>query len=750
MAEAERVMTEPPPVPESATPAPTSASASHVAASVAEPETTGDAGEQDEAAGEAPAPPGAAAAAEVGGPSKSVVAPSEIVDPLLGKVIDGRFRILSLLAKGGMGRVYRAEQVQLGRICAVKVLHPKYTGDRDPEFARRFFLEARIASQLTHPNTVTIFDYGQDKEEDIFFMAMELLEGSTLHRAIRTDAPFPPERVAYIGRQLCRSLREAHRLGVIHRDLKPANVILTVHGDEPDFVKVLDFGLVKQIEGAIEELTQTGLFMGSPKYMAPEAIRGDPVDGRADIYSLGVMMYEMTCGKVPFEKANSLGTLMAHVNDAPPPMESMCPGLTVPPELSEAIFACLAKDPEDRLATMEDVLLALKRVGGHTGEYRSGMTGTPPAVVRSDPAHGSGHMSSRPPPSASGAQSARPSSLSAAPAPLESIFDDAAGSQAAATQLVEPPLDANGEHEVNRPSGSMRARPTLPSTSRIGSSLPPPLPTGRSTSTSSVPAAPTVPSLPPTPDSTEDVGDDPFEPSASGVSGGTRASTVSLASFRPHLPAPPERSSALWGIAGGAAVVLAVAVVMWLRGDSRPRAGSLEAQAMTTPAVRSVERLPLAPSGTGTGAGASAGPASVTFRVTSEPAGAQVREDGVELCTATPCDLLFRGDAAATGHAHHLTVMRAGYRTETLTVHPEEATATVHLTYARGAYVPAAPPAPAVAAAAAQAQGAAPATQPPPVVQPPPAAPAPQAAAQKSATPKPPAPSSTGFKELPY
>ncbi len=767
MAEAERVKTEPPPVPESTTPPPASASASggsrpsaselrsgpaanevaSLSMPAAEAVETGvekldaaaasDMAEKSEGAA-APAAPAAspdaaaAATAATAGPSTASAAPAEQVDPLLGKVIDGRFRILSLLAKGGMGRVYRAEQVQLGRVCAVKVLHPKYTGDRDPEFARRFFLEAKIASQLTHPNTVTIFDYGQDKEEDIFFMAMELLDGSTLHRAIRTDAPFPPERVAYIGRQLCRSLREAHRLGVIHRDLKPANVILTVHGDEPDFVKVLDFGLVKQIEGAIEELTQTGLFMGSPKYMAPEAIRGDPVDGRADIYSLGVMMYEMTCGKVPFEKSNSLGTLMAHVNDAPPPMESMSPGLTVPPELSEAIFACLAKDPEDRLASMEDVLLALKRVGGHTGEYRSGATGTPPAVAPK-----SGHMSSRPPPSASGAQSARPISLR--DAPLESIFDDAAGSQAAATQLVEPPLDANGQHEVNRPSESMRARPSAPFTaaSRLGSSMPPP--------------------LPPAPESSEDVSDDLFEASASGVSGGTRASTVSLASFRPHLPAPPERSSALWGIAGGAAVVLAVAAVMWLRGESRPGAEAVQPLAVVTPgagSVRSVEDLPLASPGA-SAASAGASSPSVTFRVTSEPAGAQVREDGVELCVATPCDLLFRGDAAATGHAHHLTVMRAGYRAETLTVHPEEASATVHLTSARaGSYVAAAPPAPAVSAAAAlQAGGsAASAAQVSPAVSPPPAQ---QSAAaspnsSKQAAPKQPAPSSTGFKELPY
>ena len=654
--------------------------------------------------------------------------PAEVVDPLLGKVIDGRFRILSLLARGGMGRVYRAEQVQLGRVCAVKVLHPKYTGDRDPEFARRFFLEAKIASQLTHPNTVTIFDYGQDKDEDVFFMAMELLEGVTLHRAVRTESPFPAERVAYIGRQICRSLREAHRLGVIHRDLKPANVILTPHGDELDFVKVLDFGLVKQIEGAIEELTQTGLFMGSPKYMAPEAIRGDPVDGRADIYSLGVMMYEMACGKVPFEKSNSLGTLMAHVNDAPPSLESMRPGLEVPAELTETIFGCLVKDPDQRFATMDDVLVALKNVStgphGHTGEYR---TGAPPAVSPSGmhPAH----ASSRPPPSISGALSARPQPLPVREAPLESIFDELSGLGDRPGQLVEPPFNAHGHHEPSGSSGPMGSAGSGgaggPSRSGVAPVLfPPRLP---------------LPSVPP--DDTEPhASGDLEDASASGVSGSGRTSLSSRPSRL--APAPRERASALWGIAGGAAVVLAVAAVMWVHGDTRdPRfgAGSLQPLGVVTaqgnaaapgasdPArVRSVADLPLAPSASASATSAT----SVTFRVTSEPAGAQVRENGVELCTATPCDLLFRGEAAASGREHRLTILRAGFRAETTTVHPEEGSASVHLTRAGGGAIAANPVGAVGAGGASNASASSPRDTPR------------QAPA--------PAPASTGFKELPY
>src|SRR5688572_10611153 len=227
--------------------------------------------------------------------------PTQGPDPLIGRTINERYRIVGTIARGGMGKVYRAEQQPLGRLVALKVLNPNYTGDNDPEFHKRFFLEASIASKLTHPNTVTIFDYGKTDDE-VFYIAMELLEGRTLHRALREEGPFPPDRAMHIARQVCRSLREAHTLGVIHRDLKPANVYLVQHGDENDFVKVLDFGLVKNLDEKGEELTQTGLFMGSPKYMSPEQIRGERVDSRVDVYALGVMMYEMLTGKVPFDR----------------------------------------------------------------------------------------------------------------------------------------------------------------------------------------------------------------------------------------------------------------------------------------------------------------------------------------------------------------------------------------------------------------------------------------------------------------
>ncbi len=286
-------------------------------------------------------------------------------DPLIGRVINDRFRIVSVIARGGMGKVYRAEQSPLGREVALKVLNPSYGGEHDPEFYKRFFLEASTCAKLTHPNTVTIFDYGKT-EDDVYFIAMELLKGRTLHRAIRDETRFSSERTMHIARQIFRSLREAHALGVIHRDLKPANIFLVSHGDERDFVKVLDFGLVKDLEQG-EDLTRTGLFMGSPKYMAPEQIRGDEVDERCDVYALGVIMYEMLTGKVPFDRPTSINILMAHIHEPPPSMVDVAPDAVIDPRLEQVVLKAMAKNPEDRFSSMDELLFALKQVALESG-----------------------------------------------------------------------------------------------------------------------------------------------------------------------------------------------------------------------------------------------------------------------------------------------------------------------------------------------------------------------------------------------
>jgi serine/threonine-protein kinase len=320
-------------------------------------------------------------------------------DPLLGQTIANRFKILSVLARGGMGKVYRAEQSPLGRVCAVKVLNPSYQGDNDPEFSKRFFLEASIASRLKHPNTVTVYDYGQT-EDGVYFMAMELLEGRTLHRLLREEAPLDPLRALRILLQVGRSLREAHQHGVIHRDLKPANIFLVASDEESDFVKVLDFGLVKNLdENAGESLTQTGLFMGSPKYMAPEQIRGEKVSAATDVYALGVILFEMLTGKVPFDRPNSVNTLMAHVSEPVPSLAAMAPETHVPQAVEAFVYRCLSKRPEERFGSMDEFLQGLKRASGMpsgafsgnmTGEHGTGLgafvSGENPRVLESAPA----------------------------------------------------------------------------------------------------------------------------------------------------------------------------------------------------------------------------------------------------------------------------------------------------------------------------------------------------------------------------
>lgn len=288
----------------------------------------------------------------------------DVVDPLIGRELNGKFSLTELIAKGGMGAVYKAKQAPLGRLCAVKVLTPK--ADQPESFSanfhKRFFLEASTAARLTHPNTVTIYDYGKTTD-GVYFMAMEYLEGATLAKAIKRDGPFSEERAIHIGLQICRSLREAHAMGVIHRDIKPANVYLIEHGDEVDFVKVLDFGLVKDIEpdANTEELTQAGLFMGSPRYMSPEQIQGLSVDTRGDIYSLGIVLYEMVAGRPPFDKGNSIEILMGHMKVTPPALREINPLCQVSQSFEDVILRCLAKNPSDRFSSMDELMVALRQ-----------------------------------------------------------------------------------------------------------------------------------------------------------------------------------------------------------------------------------------------------------------------------------------------------------------------------------------------------------------------------------------------------
>jgi TonB family protein len=286
-------------------------------------------------------------------------------DALLGRVINERFRVVAEVSRDHVGRVYRAEQLPLGRPVSLKVLDPRH-GTRGEEgegqFQQRFLIEASIAARLSHPNTVQVFDYGCTPE-GLCFTTFELVEGRTLAAVLAEARVFTAERVLHVALQMARSLREAHRVGIIHSNLKPSSVLLTRHGDEDDFVKVCDFGLVRP-EGAEEnELTQRGsLSAGAFKYMSPERIRGDRSDARADIYSLGVCMYEMLTGHVPFDRPSAVGILMAHMQEAAPPIERF----DCPPQLARLVISCLAKTPAERPASMDDVILLLKKAAGRS------------------------------------------------------------------------------------------------------------------------------------------------------------------------------------------------------------------------------------------------------------------------------------------------------------------------------------------------------------------------------------------------
>ena len=307
-------------------------------------------------------------------------------DPLLGKTLNGRFQILETLGAGGMGRVYKAMQSPLDRVVALKVLNPNYGAGRDPGFQRRFFLEASMTSKLHHPNTITVIDYGKT-EEGIFYIAMEFVEGETLGRVIAEHAPLPWTRALHITQQIARSLREAHKHGIIHRDLKPANVMVVNEETDHDLVKVLDFGLVKSFlpenkDLTETELTQAGVLLGSPMYMAPEQARNHS-DPRSDIYSLGVVFYQMLTGKPPFTGREAIDVIMKHINEPPPPLNSIAPSADIPPDVETIVFKCLAKKPAQRYQSMDEVIEAIRLAGANAG--LSGIFSRPGSVVMSQP-----------------------------------------------------------------------------------------------------------------------------------------------------------------------------------------------------------------------------------------------------------------------------------------------------------------------------------------------------------------------------
>jgi serine/threonine-protein kinase len=299
-------------------------------------------------------------------------------DPLLGRVLNGRYDLQALIGEGGMGRVYRAVQQPLGRKVAIKVLHPTLPASADPHFQRRFLQEAALTAKLHSPHTVSVLDYGQT-EDGVYFLAMEYLEGETLLQTLQRDGALPWAQAVQVAQQICRSLKEAHAQGVVHRDLKPANIILIRDGEQV-LAKVLDFGLVKTIapeEGQVDpEITQRGTFLGSPTYMSPEQARNES-DVRSDVYSLGVLIFHMLMGRPPFVSADYVELLFAHHRQPPPPFRHLNPHTDVPPQLEAVVRKCLEKAPDARWQSMDELLAGLREASVAAG-LGSGIFRMPP------------------------------------------------------------------------------------------------------------------------------------------------------------------------------------------------------------------------------------------------------------------------------------------------------------------------------------------------------------------------------------
>ena len=282
-------------------------------------------------------------------------------DPMIGKVINGRYEVQSLLGQGGMGAVYKSWQPAVKRTIALKVLLREFSDNET--VVKRFHLEAMAASRLRHPNTISVYDFGQS-DDGVLYMAMEYLQGESLAQALTRGGAMTPKRAVHIMRQVCKSLAEAHQAGITHRDLKPDNIFLTQIEGERDFVKVLDFGVakLKEFEGKEGTLTQAGMIFGTPKYMSPEQARSSNLDARSDIYALGVILYELLVGKPPFTGDNPLSVLIAHVNQMPRRFAEVNRDVNVPTVLEAVVFRALSKDRELRQPQVEVMLSELEAV----------------------------------------------------------------------------------------------------------------------------------------------------------------------------------------------------------------------------------------------------------------------------------------------------------------------------------------------------------------------------------------------------
>ena len=278
-------------------------------------------------------------------------------DPLIGRSLPGGYLILELVGVGGMGRVYRAEQTTLGRTVAVKIIHPHLVGEENA--AARFITEARAASRLNHPHSVGIIDFGKSPE-GLMYLVMEFLRGRDLARVVYEDGPLPFRRIVDILRQTLAALGEAHNESIVHRDLKPENIIIEPVRSGGDFVKVVDFGLAKiRADTQQPSITSPGIVCGTPEYMSPEQARGDTIDARSDLYAMGVILYQLLAGRLPFEAESPTQVVLAHLTQAPRDPREVAPERRIPLGLVDVTLKLLSKDQADRYQDADELSGAL-------------------------------------------------------------------------------------------------------------------------------------------------------------------------------------------------------------------------------------------------------------------------------------------------------------------------------------------------------------------------------------------------------
>ena len=289
-------------------------------------------------------------------------------DPLIGRTIADRYHITELLGVGGMGRVYLAEHVALGRKSAVKIIHPSLANSA--EAISRFNREAANASRINHPNVAQVYDFGES--DGVLYLAMEYIEGEALATIIERLGPMSTQRAAGIVTQVADALSAAHMLGIVHRDLKPENIMIGRRHDGGDWVKVVDFGIAKTMEseqgGGSQNLTTVGVSLGTPEYMSPEQFAGEKLDHRTDIYSLALVLFNMLTGQLPYPKVTSKETLVKRLTTQPAPLATVRPDQPWPPGLQTALDRALAPDATERYSRATDFAADVQRASERNGQ----------------------------------------------------------------------------------------------------------------------------------------------------------------------------------------------------------------------------------------------------------------------------------------------------------------------------------------------------------------------------------------------